>query len=393
MTTTARKGTTAPRWAPETVTTEPYNAQTPAAALAEPLTPTRAFFVRDHFGVPHLRRAGWRLRVSGLVDTELDLGYEELLALPGRELEVVVECAGNGRSLMEPRPPGLPWAQRAVGCARFTGVPLRTVLASAGLRPETVELVFTGADEGELNGHRTAFARSLPAGLALHTDTLLATHMNGAPLTPGHGAPVRLLVPGHYGVADVKWLVGVEAVARPFTGPFQAEEYVYRRSRGVRDGTPEGPVREIRVKSLITGPAPGARLPLGLLCTVRGRAWSGGVPVRRVEVRVGSGGWRPAELAPAAGPYAWAEWAYRWTPRVPGPRLLLARATDAEGRTQPLRTPWNEQGYGCNPVAGVEVVVVGGPRGARERRGSGTGKAPEEGGPRTGRHRHEEAPA
>ncbi|MEU6236508.1 sulfite oxidase [Kitasatospora sp. NPDC047058] len=363
MTTTARKGTAAEGWAPETVTADPYNAQTPAAALAEPLTPTGAFFVRDHFGVPRLGRAGWRLRVDGLVDAELDLGYAELLALPMRELDVVVECAGNGRSLMTPRPPGVPWEQRAVGCARFAGVPLRAVLARAGLRSSAVELVFTGADAGDLHGSRTAFERSLPAGLARHPDTLLATHMNGAPLTPGHGAPVRLLVPGRYGVADVKWLVGVRAVARPFTGPFQAEEYVYRHSRTGRDGTPEGPVGEIRVKSLVTAPEAGARLPLGLVCTVRGRAWSDGVPVHRVDVRVGSAGWRPADLAPAAGRYAWTEWTYRWTPRLAGPRLLLARATDAEGRTQPLRTPWNEQGYGCNRVAGVEVVVVAPPTG------------------------------
>ncbi|MGW4898495.1 molybdopterin-dependent oxidoreductase [Kitasatospora sp. NPDC004240] len=353
---------TVTRWEPETVSAEPYNAQTPSAALAEPITPTGAFFVRDHFGVPRLDRSGWRLRVTGLVATPLDLGYEVLRGSARRELDVVVECAGNGRALMTPRPPGLPWGQRAVGCARFAGVPLREVLAPAGLRPETVELVFTGADRGRLRGRATAFERSLPAAVALHPDTLLATHMNGAPLTAGHGAPVRLVVPGRYGVADVKWLVAVRAVGRPFTGPFQAEEYVYRHSSGTPDGTPEGPVTVIRVKSLITWPEPGARLPAGRPESVRGKAWSGGgAPVGRVEVRAGDGPWRPAALAPAAGPYAWCDWSYRWMPVRPGPVRLEVRATDAAGRTQPLSTPWNEQGYGCNPVARVDVEVTAGP--------------------------------
>ncbi|MED7947466.1 sulfite oxidase [Streptomyces sp. BE303] len=353
------------RWRPDTVTERPYNAQTPPAALAEPLTPTGAFFVRDHFGVPRLTPERWRLRIHGLVERELSLTYAELELLPVRELDVVVECAGNGRSLMRPRPPGLPWDQGAVGCARFAGVPLAVLADRAGVRPEAVELVFTGADFGELHGRRTAFERSLPVDLARHPDTLLATRMNGTLLSPGHGAPVRLVVPGRYGVADVKWLVGVRAVAEPFHGPFQAEEYLYRGSRGMPDGTPEGPVGEIRVRSLITAPSPGARLPAGGACVVRGRAWSGGVPVCQVEVRIGGADWRQAVLVPAGGRYAWAEWWYQWTPRVPGRRVLQTRATDADGHTQPMRAPWNEQGYGCNPVTGVAVEVVAAPDGER----------------------------
>ncbi|MGW6918502.1 sulfite oxidase [Kitasatospora sp. NPDC054939] len=349
---------TATGWTPEAISAEPYNAQTPSAALAEPITPTGAFFVRDHFGVPRLERSSWRLRVTGLVARPLDVGYDRLRGLHRRELDVVVECAGNGRALMSPRPPGLPWGQRAVGCARFAGVPLRELLAGVGLRPETAELVFTGADRGLLRGRSVAFERSLPVAVALHPDTLLATHMNGSPLTARHGAPVRLVVPGQYGVADVKWLVGVRAVGRPFTGPFQAEEYVYRQSSGSAEGTPEGPVTVIRVKSLITEPAPGALLPFGRPVRLLGRAWSGGgAPVLGVEVRADAGPWRPARTVPPTGPYAWTGWSYRWTPERSGPVRLQARASDAAGHRQPLSTPWNEQGYGCNPVASVDVVV------------------------------------
>ncbi|MFE1555167.1 molybdopterin-dependent oxidoreductase [Streptomyces sp. NPDC058734] len=362
-------GPGATAWAPETVTADPYNAQTPSAALTEPVTPVGAFFVRDHFAIPRTAPRRWRLRLGGAVAAPFDIGYDELIAMEHRELDAVMECAGNGRSLMTPRPPGLPWGQRAVGCARFAGVPFRSLATRARIEPTAMEIVFTGADSGTAHGRRTAFERSLPLAVALHPDTLLATHMNGEPLAPEHGAPVRLVVPGRYAVAAVKWLIEARAVTKPFTGVFQAEEYVYIASRG----TPEGPVTTVRVKSLITAPEPDTAVRRGHETVVRGKAWSGdGVPVRRVEVRAtceddggdegdggnGDQGWRAAVLEPPTGPYAWTGWSYRWTPQRPGPYRLLARATDGHGDTQPPRAPWNAHGYGCNPVASVEVVVV-----------------------------------
>lgn len=357
------RGPGATAWAPETVTADPYNAQTPSAALAEPVTPVGALFVRDHFGVPRTTPRRWRLRLGGSVAAPYDIGYDELLAMPRRELDVVLECAGNGRSLMTPRPPGLPWDQRAVGCARFAGVPFCLLAARARTEPTALEIVFAGADSGTVHGRRTAFERSLPLAVALHPDTLLATHMNGEPLAPEHGAPVRLVVPGRYAVADVKWLVGARVVTEPFTGVFQAEEYVYVASRG----TPDGPVTTLRVKSLITSPEPDSAVRRGHETAVRGRAWSGGgVPVRRVQVRAAyedeegytDGGWQDAVLGAPAGAYAWREWSCPWTPKRPGRYRLLARATDEHGHVQPSRAPWNAHGYGCNPVASVELVVV-----------------------------------
>ena len=346
---------------PNTVTADPYNAQTPAAALAERITPVDAIFVRDHFGIPRLELRRWRLSLGGLVEEPCEVGYDELSALGRRELDAVLECAGNGRGLMTPRPPGLPWGERAVGCARFGGVPFRAVAARARPDPRAVEFVFTGADSGDEHGRRVAFERSLPLEVALHPDTLLATHMNGVPLARVHGAPVRLVVPGRFAVADVKWLVGARAVAEPFTGVFQTDEYVYRDARG----TPDGPVTTLHVKSLITAPEPDAVLVLGTKVTVRGWAWSGGVPVRQVLVRVDDEGWHRAGLERPSGPYAWTGWSLRWTPRRPGRHRLLARATDARGETQPLRAPWNAQGYGCNAASSVDVLV-------RRRAGRGT---------------------
>lgn len=367
------RGPGATAWSPETVTTDPYNAETPSAALTEPVTPVDALFVRDHFGVPHTPPAAWRLRIDGAVRRPYELGYDELTALPRHTIEVVLECAGNGRSQMTPRPPGLPWGQRAVGCARFEGVPFRVVAERAGIDPAAVEFVFTGADSGTVRGRPAAFQRSLPVAVALHPETLLATRLGGAPLTPEHGAPVRLVVPGRYAVADVKWLVGARAVTSPFTGVFQTEEYVYVDARG----TAEGPVTARRVKALITTPEPDEDLRRDRETVVRGRAWSGdGVSVRRVEVRAvhededegasdggaggegGAGAWQDAVLEAPSGPYAWTGWSFRWTPRSPGRYRLLARATDAAGATQPERAPWNARGYGCNTVATVDVVVV-----------------------------------
>ncbi|MFF5970459.1 molybdopterin-dependent oxidoreductase [Streptomyces sp. NPDC012769] len=362
------RGPGATAWSPETVTTDPYNAETPAAALTEPVTPAGALFVRDHFAVPRTAPGAWRLRIDGAVRAPYDIGLDELAALAHREFDVVLECAGNGRTSMTPTPPGLPWGQRAVGCVRFAGVPFRLLAERAGVEPDAVEFVFTGADSGSVHGRPTAFRRSLPLSVALHPDTLLATHQGGAPLTAGHGAPVRLVGPGRFAVADVKWLVGARAVTRPFEGVFQTEEYVYVDARGV----PEGPVGPLRVKSLITAPEPDEDLRRGRAAVVRGRAWSGdGVPVRRVEVRTvpedepeagaaagAAVGWRDAALEEPSGPYAWTGWSLRWTPHSPGRYRVLARATDARGATQPEQAPWNAQGYGCNTVAAVDVVVV-----------------------------------
>ncbi|BAU87624.1 sulfite oxidase [Streptomyces laurentii] len=359
-------GPGATAWSPETVTSDPYNAQTPSAALAAPLTPADALFVRNHFEVPDLPADRWRLRIDGAVGTPYSVGYEELTAFPHREVDVVVECAGNGRTSMSPRPSGLPWGQRAVGCARFAGVPFGLLAERAGVDPAAVEFVFTGADSGTVRGRHVPFARGLPRALALHPDTLLATRLDGAPLTPRHGAPVRLVVPGRFAVADVKWLTGARAVTEPFEGVFQTEEYVYVDSAG-RAGEPVG---ALLVKSVITAPEPDEDLRRGRETEVRGHAWSGGgVAVRRVEVRAvhedepnepdsPEGGWHDAELGRPSGPYAWTDWSVRWTPRTPGRYRILARATDAAGAVQPVRAAWNAGGYGCNPVAVTEVVVV-----------------------------------
>ena len=342
---------------PEVVTREPYNAETPWEALRAPLTPPAAFYTRNNFPVPRISREDWRLSLAGAVARPSTLRLRDLAALPAKELEVVLECAGNGRTLMRPLPEGTPWGERAVGCATFRGASFADVVATCGVEPGAVELVFRGADEGKAGGRQMAFERSLPVEVALHPDTLLAYEMDGEPLAPEHGAPVRLLVPRWYGVASVKWLVEARAVREPFLGHFQRERYVYERAPGSPDATP---VREMRVKSLVAFPREGAQVRLGEAVTVQGWAWSGSAAVSAVDLSVDDGAtWHPATLGPSRGPYAWRAWAFSWTPRARGDAVLLSRARDASGATQPQVAEWNVHGYGNNAACARRVRISG----------------------------------
>jgi DMSO/TMAO reductase YedYZ molybdopterin-dependent catalytic subunit len=343
-------GPSTPR-GPVPVQDRPFNAETPLEALLEPLTPAELVYVRNHFDVPEADAERWRLRVGGTVEHPRELSLEELQALPRHDVTLTLECAGNGRKLMDPLPPGVPWGLGAVSTVRFTGTPLSALLERAGLRPGTVEVVFTGADRGEAEPGRTvAFARSLPVEEALHPDTLLAWEMNGQPLPPDHGHPLRLVVPQMYGMASVKWLTRIEAVSHPFDGYYQDH---YRYETPGEEKAPR--VTRMRVRALIATPADGAEVEGSV--EVRGIAWSGEAPVTRVEVSCdGGGSWAEAELGTAPSAYVAALWRLRWTPPGPGAYTLLARATDAAGNTQPLDPLPNVRGYGNNSVQRVRVT-------------------------------------
>jgi DMSO/TMAO reductase YedYZ molybdopterin-dependent catalytic subunit len=336
----------------------PFNAETPLTALAAPFTPTSSFYVRNHFDVPALEAEGFRLRVDGLVGSPLELSLAELRALPRRSVTATLECAGNGRALMRPAPAGTPWRYGAVGTARFTGTPLAGVLDRADLAPGAVELLFAGSDRGEVApGRAVAFERSLPANAARREDVLLAWEMNGEPLSPDHGHPLRLVVPGWYGVASVKWLVRISALDRPFRGHYQSEKYVYQGDPVAPDGTP---VSLMRVRAAIAWPADGSDVGPGPV-EVAGTAWSGTGPLARVEVSSdGGGAWTAATLGRSASPVAAVPWRFAWSPSGPGEHTLIARAADAAGHVQTLEPVWNEQGYGNNVAQRVRVRVVPG---------------------------------
>jgi DMSO/TMAO reductase YedYZ molybdopterin-dependent catalytic subunit len=331
----------------------PRNAELHPEELRRAVTPSEAFFVRSNFPVPRLDPRTHAIRVGGAVEHPFAITVGELAAMEQRTLEVTTECAGNGRIGMHPPPTGEPWGALAVSTAVWTGVPLVHLLDRAGIGPGAVEVRFDGADGGEKAeaGARIDFARSLPLEKALDPDTLVAHRMNGTPLPPEHGAPVRLIVPGWYGMASVKWLEGIHVLTDPFHGFFQRDRYVYDPGGGE---APE-PVTRMRVRSLIHTPGPARVVPPGPL-EVRGWAWSGYARITRVEVALDGGDrWVEArlELRPDA-PYAWVGWSCTVEVEERGRHLLRSRAHDEAGHVQPEVPPWNRLGYGQN---GVQMVT------------------------------------
>jgi DMSO/TMAO reductase YedYZ molybdopterin-dependent catalytic subunit len=332
---------------------EPFNAEAPLAALRTPITPSDLFYVRSHFPVPALDRNNWRLEIEGGSEPRT-LTFADLAALPAQTLTATLECAGNDRRGFAPLPPGEPWGSGAISTGVWRGVALNRVLELAGVPPGVVEILFEGADHGPPAGNdaATGFVRALPAAKAFDPDTMLAYELNGAPLPPAHGGPVRLLVPDWYGVASVKWLARIAALAEPFVGFFQTERYIL----DIPGQTPAEPLRTMAVKALITDPLPGADVARGPV-RVAGMAWSGNEPIATVEVSVDGAGWQPARLGESAPPHAWQPWEWEWAAPAPGRHVLRVRATDAQGNMQPEVAPWNRLGYVNNAIQALAIEI------------------------------------
>ena len=331
-------------------------------ALRYDVTPAGLHYLLTHFDIPAAEDACWRLEVGGCVTTKLSLSTGMIKQLPARTMRVTLECAGNGRGHFSPRYVSMPWLYEAVGNAEWTGTPLRHVLEQAGLAGNASEIACIGADQGFDRSGRHAYGRSLKRDHALSDDVLLCTAMNGAPLLPQHGYPLRLIVPGWYGMASVKWLQRIEVLDRPYDGPQQARNYHYRTAPGGLGI----PVDLMRVKSLMMPPGiPDWYTRRRVVDTgpveLRGRAWSGGgVPVARVEVAV-DGQWRDAgidaDTGGEAGRFGWRGWRLPWQAQ-PGMHELMCRATDANGAVQPLEPVPDAAGFGNNAVHKVSVFVT-----------------------------------
>ena len=342
---------------------DPQNLEFPFDTLDSFIVPNDRFFVRNHFAVPALEGRTWRLKVEGAVTRELELTFDQLRALPNRNVTATLECAGNGRALNVPPLPGLGWHQGAVSNAEWTGVPLAAVLERAGPRASAVEVVLEGADRGDVTAQPRpvgplAYARSLPLARARQEDVLLAFRMNGADLPAAHGFPVRAIVPGWYGMASVKWLTRLLVVEEPFQGFWQTTDYSYfDREHGL---PVMRPVAEMQVKSLISRPRAQEQLAAGREHRVFGAAWTGGsAEVTRVEVSDNGGRtWAMARLLGPAQRFAWRLWEYTWrAPADPGRATLMSRATDSRGRTQPMMRDPDRRNYMISHVLPVEVQV------------------------------------
>jgi DMSO/TMAO reductase YedYZ molybdopterin-dependent catalytic subunit len=202
---------------------DPFNAETRLRCLDDDVTPVPKFYKRNHFSMPDIDAAGYRLSIEGAVENPLQISYDDIRSLPQVTLAVTLECAGNGRSAFSPEVGGEPWEFGAVGTAEWTGTSLSRVLHQALVKPEAVEVVTEGADHGVEACAQMSYSRSLSLSEALHPDTLLVWSMNRSALTPEHGFPIRLLVPGWYGMASVKWLTRIKVIEESFRGFFQAD--------------------------------------------------------------------------------------------------------------------------------------------------------------------------
>ena len=329
----------------------------PLEALRYPVTPVGLHYLLIHFDVPDVDPDHWRLTVRG--ERELTLDLAELKQRPRAELAVTMECAGNGRAHLDPRPVSQPWLLEAVGTALWGGTPLRPLLEEAGVGESAVEVLFTGLDRGIDGGIEQQYQRSLSVEDALGEDLLLAYDMNGAALPPQHGFPLRLVVPGWYGMTSVKWLAEIEVVDEPFAGYQQTQAYRLRQAED-EEGTA---LQRIVPRSLFVPPGIPEFLSRDRIAdagehVIQGRAWSGLAPIAAVDVSSDGGAtWSPAELEPEEGRWAWRGWRFRWQAE-PGQHVLCSRARDEEGNEQPVDPPWNLGGYANNAVQTVSVTVA-----------------------------------
>ncbi|AFM40451.1 sulfite oxidase-like oxidoreductase [Desulfosporosinus acidiphilus SJ4] len=336
----------------------PENLESPINNVLTWVTPNDLFYVRTHLSYPTINLQSWTLSIGGEVERSLGFSFKQLKEMPQVDRSVTIECSGNKRAMFEPPVPGEQWGIGAVGNVKWTGVPLAFILDQIKPKDNAVEIVFTGADSGIRPDMDTPvnFERSLPMNKELLGECLLALKMNDEPIPHKHGFPLRLIVPGWYGMAHVKWVTKINLIASPFQGPFQAIDYVYITNEG--DYSNAVPVTEMKVNSIITWPSKGEIIHKGQH-SIRGLAWTGKGTISKVEVSVDNGmTWNLANItSPEHKEYTWTFWEYTWNIINPGHYFVLARAHDSNGNVQPKAALWNAKGYGNNSIHTVTITV------------------------------------
>jgi DMSO/TMAO reductase YedYZ molybdopterin-dependent catalytic subunit len=329
---------------PQRVSAKLLDAVNSKGTLASNLTPNGDFFIRNHFRTPTIHEDKWSLEVGGMVATPVRLSYSDLLLTSSVRRPLTLECAGNLSG------------GAGVSTALWSGLPLATLLADAGVHPGATTVIFHGADTGEGDGvpAGTHFARAIPLEKAMVPTTLLAYEMNGAPLSPEHGFPLRALVPGWYGMDSVKWLARIELSQEAFKGYFQQERYVALKSNGERE-----PITRMRVNSKFLRPLNDEEIR-SKAYRMEGFAWAGERKVAKVELRFAGGGvWQPAVLGEEPAAMLWTPWSYDWNVPRAGQHSIEVRATDDAGNSQPLvRDPERKDEYELNSPHRISVKVV-----------------------------------
>lgn len=341
---------------------EPRNLETPVSAIDSFLTPTDRHFVRSHFAVPKIDPKAWKLRVEGHVETPLEFTLDELKKLKAVSKKVTVECAGNGRIFLVPQVRGLQWAFGGVSTADWVGVPLGELLDRAKPKAGAADVILIGADKGAITADPASpgpinFDRGIPLEKATKADTVLAYAMNGADLPASHGAPLRAVVGGWYGMASVKWLTRIVVTDKPYGGFWQTFDYSYftRRDGGLPQLTP---LTAMQPKAILTSPT--GPVTAGQKTRLVGLAWAGERKVGKVEVcfNFGLGNtWLPARVNPQDDPLAWTFWELEHTFPQRGPASVVVRCTDDKGNTQPDARDPDRRSYMINHLVPVEVMV------------------------------------
>ena len=335
------------------------NHSMPLEALRHEITPLGLHYLLIHFDIPMVDPARYELSVGGRVRKPLRLTLDEITSRPATTLAVTLECAGNGRARLSPRPMSQPWLGEAVGTAEWTGISLASILEEADPLPDAVDVVFTGLDRGIQGGVDQWYERGLAVQDASRPEILLAYAVNGVPLPPQHGYPLRLIVPGWYGMGHVKWLRSITLIDHAFAGYQQSTAYHFRTQQG-ETGEPVGRMypRALMMPPGVPDFMTRTRFVEPSNQLIEGRAWSGRGAITRVDFSHDGGAtWSPAMLEPPASPHAWRRWTFAWDARRPGEYELCARATDDAGNVQPIDPRWNLEGVENNAVQRVPVVV------------------------------------
>jgi DMSO/TMAO reductase YedYZ molybdopterin-dependent catalytic subunit len=341
---------------------QPVNLEMPFDQLDSYLTPTELFYIRSHFPTPSIDVASYRLRIDGAVKNPLALSYQELREMQSETRIAILECAGNNRVFLVPQVRGAQWELGAVGNAEWTGVPLRALLERAGLEDDACEIILEGADRGTpaeepIPPDPITYARSVSREKAVRPEVLIAYQMNGRDIPRDHGYPVRAIVPGHYGMASVKWLTHIQAVREPFQGYWQTSDYGYW---DYLDGKPvRRPLAEMKLKSEIAQPRVYETLVPNRVYTVFGAAWAGETDVTEIAVSTDGGQtWTEAHFLDPVRRHAWRRWKFDWlTPKEPARYTLLSRAKDANGAVQPDKHDYNYGTYVITHLLPIEVIV------------------------------------
>ena len=341
------------------VSRDPLCAEVSLADVCEATESSGNHFIRNHYRVPNIKRDEWALSVTGLVLNSLEIHYDDLIAMPSTEVVGLMECAGNSRSIVHPRVPGVQWGHGAIGTACWKGVPVHKVLEKAMLLQSASEVVFIGNDGDQIPISQSVsrYAISVPLDKLLEPTTILAYSMDGKGIPKHHGYPVRLIVPGWYGMTSVKWITEMKVIDSPNSGVYEREYSLYPSFNG-NFGNVAQRVTALKVKSLIANPGSGSVIDRTMQ-QINGLSWCGEGYIRKVEVSFDdTRTWNQAEVEEPYSPYSAQRWKFDWEPPVVGHYLIRSRATDSHGNVQPLVANWNYRGLQVNSVHCVPIRVV-----------------------------------